>query len=207
MFKTIKEDTEAIVIEKKSKFIANAFYVESEEQVIQILNKINKKHYEAKHHCYAYRIQDKDNIIKRQSDDGEPSGTAGTPIMNILEKRDLTNILVIVTRYFGGILLGTGGLSRAYSEATKNALDVASLVEKEEGYIVEVILDYNYTEELEHFLRYNNINIIEKQYNEKVKMLLEINKTKFDKLLQKKSSENLQKLEINIKEEKYITKS
>ena len=127
--------------------------------------------------------------------------------MNILEKKDLTNILVIVTRYFGGILLGTGGLSRAYSEATKNALDVASLVEKEEGYIVEVILDYNYTEELEHFLRYNNINIIEKQYDEKVKMLLEINKTKFDKLLQKNSSENLQKLEINIKEEKYITKS
>ena len=207
MFKTIKEDTEAIIIEKKSKFIANAFYVESEEQVVQILNKIHKKHYEAKHHCYAYRIQDKDNIIKRQSDDGEPSGTAGTPIMNILEKRDLTNILVIVTRYFGGILLGTGGLSRAYSEATKNALDVASLVEKEEGYIVEVILDYNYTEELEHFLRYNNINIIEKQYNEKVKMLLEINKTKFDKLLQKNSSENLQKLEINIKEEKNITKS
>ena len=207
MFKTIKEDTEAIIIEKKSKFIANAFYVESEEQVVQILNKIHKKHYEAKHHCYAYRIQDKDNIIKRQSDDGEPSGTAGTPIMNILEKRDLTNILVIVTRYFGGILLGTGGLSRAYSEATKNALDVASLVEKEEGYIVEVILDYNYTEELEHFLRYNNINIIEKQYDEKVKMLLEINKTKFDKLLQKNSSENLQKLEINIKEEKNITKS
>ena len=207
MFKTIKEDTEAIVIEKKSKFIANAFYVESEEQVTQILNKIHKKHYEAKHHCYAYRIQDKDNIIKRQSDDGEPSGTAGMSIMNIIEKKDLTNILVIVTRYFGGILLGTGGLSRAYSEATKKALEVSCEVEKEEGYIVEVILDYNYTEELEHFLRYNNIKIIEKQYNEKVKMLLEINKTKFDKLLQKNSNENLQKLEINIKEEKYITKS
>ena len=206
MFKTIKEDTEAIVIEKKSKFIANAFYVESQEEANEILNKIKKKHYQAKHHCYAYRILDQGNIIKRQSDDGEPSGTAGIPIMNVLEKRDLTNIIVVVTRYFGGILLGTGGLSRAYAEATKKVLDSSIEIEKEIGYIVEVILDYENAEEFEHFCRYNGINIIEREYNEKIKMQIEIEKTKIDKLLQKNSNENLQKMEINIKEEKYIIK-
>ncbi len=206
MFKTIKQDAEAIIIEKKSKFIGNAFYVESEKEASEILNKIKKKHYDAKHHCYAYRILDKENIIKRQSDDGEPSGTAGIPIMNILEKKDFTNVLVVVTRYFGGILLGTGGLSRAYSDATKNALEKAYEIEKEEGYIVEIILDYENAEEIEHFCKYNNINILEKQYNEKIKMILEVQKTKIDKLLQKKSSQNLQKMEINIKEEKYISK-
>ncbi len=206
MFKTIEENVEAILIEKKSKFIANAFYVESQEEANEILNKIKKKHYQAKHHCYAYRILDQGNIIKRQSDDGEPSGTAGIPIMNVLEKRDLTNIIVVVTRYFGGILLGTGGLSRAYAEATKKVLDSSIEIEKEIGYIVEVILDYENAEEFEHFCRYNGINIIEREYNEKIKMQIEIEKTKIDKLLQKNSNENLQKMEINIKEEKYIIK-
>ena len=197
MFKTIEENVEAILIEKKSKFIANAFYVESQEEANEILNKIKKKHYQAKHHCYAYRILDQGNIIKRQSDDGEPSGTAGIPIMNVLEKRDLTNIIVVVTRYFGGILLGTGGLSRAYAEATKKVLDSSIEIEKEIGYIVEVILDYENAEEFEHFCRYNGINIIEREYNEKIKMQIEIEKTKIDKLLQKNSNENLQKMEIN----------
>ena len=206
MFKTIKQDSEAIIIEKKSKFIADAFYVESEEEANKILNEIKKRHYEAKHHCYAYRILNKENIIKRQNDDGEPSGTAGIPIMNILEKRNLTNVLVVVTRYFGGILLGTGGLSRAYSDVTKKVVEGAGEIEKEDGYIVEVTIDYENVEEFEHFCKYNNINIIEKQYNEKVKIKIEIEKTKIDNLLQKNSSKNLQKMEIKIKEEKYISK-
>ena len=206
MFKTIKENAEAVIIEKKSKFIANVFYVENEDEANEILNRIKKKHYEAKHHCYAYRILDKENIIKRQNDDGEPSGTAGIPIMNILEKRNLTNVIVVVTRYFGGILLGTGGLSRAYSEATKEALDNTIEIEKEIGYIAEVTLDYENVEEFERFCRYNGINIIEKEYNERIKIQIEIEKTKIDNLLQKKSNGNLQKMEINIKEEKYTIK-
>lgn len=100
MFKTIEKPSEAVIIEKKSKFIANIFYVESEEEAEEILNKTKKKYYDARHNCYAYRIKQKDRIVQKQSDDGEPSGTAGGPMLNILEKQGIVNILVIVTRYF-----------------------------------------------------------------------------------------------------------
>ena len=100
MFKTIENSSEVVVIEKKSKFIANIFYVESEKEAEEILNKTRKKYHDARHNCYAYRIKQKDTIIQKQSDDGEPSGTAGGPMLNILEKQELVNILVIVTRYF-----------------------------------------------------------------------------------------------------------
>lgn len=110
MFKTIEKDSEGIIMEKKSKFIANIFYVESEHEAEEILNSIRKKYHDARHHCFAYRIYQEGRVISRQSDDGEPSGTAGAPMLNILEKQELSNVLLVVTRYFGGILLGTGGL-------------------------------------------------------------------------------------------------
>lgn len=119
MFKTIKEENvQAEIVEKKSKFIANVFYVETSRDAEEIIKNINKKYYDARHNCYAYSVKNPNESIKRFSDDGEPSGTAGAPMLNIIEKNNISNILIIVTRYFGGILLGTGGLVRAYSEAT-----------------------------------------------------------------------------------------
>jgi len=121
-FKTIINNAEAEIVEKRSKFIANIYYVKSLEEVEEKLKDIKKKYFDSRHNCYAYRIEDEDTIIERASDDGEPSGTAGAPILNILNKMELMNVLVIVTRYFGGILLGTGGLVKAYSQATKMAI-------------------------------------------------------------------------------------
>ena len=122
-FKTIYNDSEAEITEKKSKFIANLYYVNSLVEIEEKLKNIKKKYYDARHSCYAYRIVEDESIIERSSDDGEPSGTAGAPMLNILKKMELVNVLVVVTTYFGGILLGTGGLVKAYSEATKKAIE------------------------------------------------------------------------------------
>ena len=117
-FLTIKQEATAEISEKKSKFIANIIPVETKEEAENAIKKIKKINYDARHHCSAYRIIEGNSIVEKSSDDGEPSGTAGAPMLNILQKNELCNVVIIVTRYFGGILLGTGGLLRAYSEAT-----------------------------------------------------------------------------------------
>ena len=131
-FNTILESNiQAEIVEKKSRFIANLFYVENPEEAEIKIKEIKKKYHDAKHNCFAYLTYENGEIYKKFSDDGEPSGTAGAPMIDIIEKENLRNILIIVTRYFGGILLGTGGLVRAYSEAFKEALKIATLVRKE----------------------------------------------------------------------------
>ena len=131
MFYTIKENNETKLIEKKSVFIANLYYVETEEDANLLIKQIEKKYYDAKHHCFAYRLQNNGDIIERFSDNGEPSGTAGMPILGILRGKELTNVLVVVTRYFGGILLGTGGLVRAYADSAKQVLEEINIVKKD----------------------------------------------------------------------------
>lgn len=128
--KTINENITEQIVEKKSKFICDLIYVSSMEDVEENLQKIRKKYYDAKHHCFAFRIQNKNGIVEKSSDDGEPSGTAGAPMLNLLSKNEVVNCLAVVTRYFGGILLGTGGLVRAYSEVTKKAIESANIVEE-----------------------------------------------------------------------------
>ena len=162
MIKTIKENVSGEIVEKKSRFIANIFYIETEEEAEEIIKQNKKKYYDARHNCYAYRIN-KDNI-SRFSDDGEPSGTAGAPMLNILEGRDLSNILVIVTRYFGGILLGTGGLVRAYQDATRDALNNATLVSKVYGNITDLEVEYKDLESIKYYLKNESINIININY-------------------------------------------
>ena len=128
-FITIKENVIAEITEKKSKFIANLIKVENKQDAEEKINKIKKTYHDARHNCVAYRIIEENKIIEKSSDDGEPSRTAGGPMQNILQKNNLCNILVIVTRYFGGILLGTGGLVRAYSETTQKAIENAQKIE------------------------------------------------------------------------------
>lgn len=204
MFKTIKEDAEAVVVEKKSKFIANTFYVESDEEAEDILTKIKKKYYDARHHCFAYRIKKGEGIIAKQSDDGEPQGTAGSPMLNILEKTNLVNVLVVVTRYFGGTLLGMGGLVKAYTESTKMALENSKEVEKEEGYVIETVLGYDNIGKFEYFCTQNNIRITNKEYQDKIKILMEVSKEKYNKNVEKTLKENFQNIPIKIKTEKII---
>lgn len=122
-FITIKNNVEAEIVEKKSKFIANLFYIENSEEAEKIIKETKKKYFDARHNCIAYRIIEDNKIVERFSDDGEPSGTAGAPMLNILQKNGYVNVLIVVTRYFGGILLGTGGLVRAYSNSLIQAIE------------------------------------------------------------------------------------
>ena len=182
MFKTIKNNSSSELIEKKSKFIASVFYVESKEEAEKIINKMEKKYYDAKHNCYAYRIYNENCIVEKYSDNGEPSGTAGAPILNILNKKDICNILVIVTRYFGGILLGTGGLVKAYSEVTLKALENTDIIKKEILDEYEVKVNYKNVEKFKYFIRKNNIYVINEEYLENVIFFIGINKKHFNKL-------------------------
>lgn len=189
MFKTISENIEAEIVEKKSKFIANIFYVESVEEAEEKIKSIKKKYYDARHNCYAFSIYTENGTIDRFSDDGEPSGTAGSPMLNILKGQNLSNILVVVTRYFGGILLGTGGLVRAYSDATLEAISKTDIVEKVLGIISSFIVSYEDLEKIKYYFKQENIKIVDYKYDENVEILVEITKEKYQNMLE--NSENL----------------
>ncbi len=128
-YTTVKEFGSAEIVEKKSRFIANVKPVISEGEAAAYIEEIKKKYWDARHNCYAYQLGER-NQIQRYSDDGEPGGTAGMPILDVLRGKDIKNTIVVVTRYFGGTLLGTGGLVRAYSSAAKAGLEAAGLIER-----------------------------------------------------------------------------
>lgn len=204
-FITIKEQETAEIIEKKSKFIANVFYISNLEEVEKILEETRKKYYDARHNCYAYRVIDRDIIIERGSDDGEPSGTAGSPMLTILQKNNICNVLVIVTRYFGGILLGTGGLVRAYSEATIKVLEKTENLHMTKGYNKFLEIEYKDLELLKYYCKKMNIRIISTEYSENISLILEIEKNKeneFENLLHNK----IKVINEKIISEKYVKK-
>lgn len=204
MFKTIEKNAQGIFIEKKSKFIANVFEVSSTKEAEENIEKIRKEYHDARHNCFAYRILEENSIVEKQSDDGEPSGTAGAPMLNILKKKELTNVIAIVTRYFGGILLGTGGLVRAYSEALTKALEESKVVKKEKGYVIEIISEYDKQKEFDYFCEKNKINIISKEYTDKIKYLIEISEENYVEKIQKMANDKFHNLPIKIKEKKHI---
>ena len=148
-----------------------------------------------------------DKIIDKSSDDGEPSGTAGTPMLNILQKNNLCNVLIIVTRYFGGILLGTGGLVRAYSDATSGAINVATKVKIAIGVEAEVSLNYNNFEKFQYYCRTNDINIINTQYLENIVCKISMEEDKKDRLLKDYEEKNISINSLEFFGKKIITKS
>lgn len=207
MLKTIKENVQAEIVEKRSKFIANIIYVHTVEEAEEYIKNIRKKYYDAKHHCFAYRIMTDNGIVNRASDDGEPTGTAGSPILNIINKNELINVLLVVTRYFGGILLGTGGLTRAYSNSSIEALKKANLVIEERGYEIELQINYNDFEKLNYYCRKNRINIINVKYTQKIICNIEVNKEEKDKLLNNLNELNFKIENYEVVKEKNIRKT
>lgn len=186
MFFTIKEQKlQDEIVEKKSKFIATLFYVQTEEQAQEIIKSVKKQYFDARHNCFAYRIMSENVLTERQSDDGEPSGTAGGPLLNILAKNNLCNVLVIVTRYFGGILLGTGGLVRAYSEAAMKVIQTASIANETCGLEVEIELNYTQLEMFKYYCNKNNINIIDIIYENNIKCYIEVTNEELEKIIDK----------------------
>ena len=148
-YKSVKQCSEAEYTVNRSRFIGRCFPVESEEAALCLLGDIRKKHWDATHNCFAYRIGE--NAAARFSDDGEPGGTAGKPIMDVLTGKGLTNVLCVVTRYFGGILLGAGGLVRAYSKSAADAVTKAGVVSYLPGTILDIPMDYSRYGALEGF--------------------------------------------------------
>lgn len=206
-FITIKENVQAQIIEKKSKFIANLFYIEDIKQAEEIMRDTKKKYFDARHNCIAYRIIDNGQVIEKSSDDGEPSGTAGAPMLNILQKNSLVNVLVIVTRYFGGVLLGTGGLVRAYSNSLLLALESSIKVKKCLGNELIVNLEYNELENFKYYCKNNDINIIDTQYSEFIVCKIELEDVKKQKLLRDFEVKNIKLNNIKELSKKFITKS
>ena len=190
MFLTIQEERlEEEIVEKKSKFIGTLFYVQKEEDAQEIIKQTKKQYHDARHNCFAYRIMTENGVVERFSDDGEPSGTAGGPMLNILSKNNLCNVLIIVTRYFGGILLGTGGLVRAYSEATTKVINTASIANETIGMELEVEIEYTQLELLKYYCKKNNINIVNIIYENNIKCYLEVTDEELKDFLDKNKND------------------
>ena len=180
--KTVYEGGRGEVVEKKSRFIANVFQVTNEEQAALYINNMKKQYYDARHNCFAY-ICGNHNEVQRFSDDGEPSGTAGKPILDIITSQDIHNCLVVVTRYFGGTLLGTGGLVRAYQAAAKAGLENSKVVEVYEGIKALLDIEYNQVGKLQYMCMDMEIFIYKCEYEEKVHMELLMEKEKYGDFL------------------------
>ena len=202
-FITIEKEEYDEIIEKKSKFIGTIIPIKSVEDAENKIKEIKKKYYDARHNCFAYRVIDNESIVERSSDDGEPSGTAGAPMLNIIKQKNLCNMLIVVTRYFGGILLGTGGLVRAYSQATENAIKKSTLVNKVKGLEVEIITEYKELEKIKYFCRIKNINISDIKYNEDVTINLEL-KEEDRSLLEDNKNLNFNIKNFRVVKERYI---
>ena len=200
-FFTIRENEMAEIIEKKSKFIANIIKVNSKQNAEDEINRIKKIYHDARHNCVAYRVIEDDMIIEKSSDDGEPSGTAGGPMLNILQKNNLCNVAVIVTRYFGGILLGTGGLVRAYSDATMMAIEKSEKIEMILGIVMMARVDYSEYEKFKYYCQKNQIRVENSQYGEDIVCNISLENKVKDKLINDFETKN-----INLKELKEINK-
>lgn len=206
-FFTIKEMIQAEIVEKKSKFIANVFPTHSVKEAEEIIKQIKRKYHDARHNCIAYRVLENGKIFEKSSDDGEPSGTAGAPMLTILQKNNLANVVVIVTRYFGGILLGTGGLVRAYSDSLLKAIENSRKIQKCEGIEMLITTTYSEFDNFKYYCKNNDIFIKNVQYSELISCKIELEDDKKEKLLKDFATKTILLKDIGEITKKYITKS
>jgi uncharacterized YigZ family protein len=178
-YKTISEESKGLFKDRGSKFLSFAFPINSEEQVKDILQSLRKEYHDARHHCYAYRMG-VEAIHYRVNDDGEPSGTAGKPIYGQIMSFELTNILVVVVRYFGGTLLGTSGLINAYRNATKDCLSVAKIVNRNIQSRLEIHFPYENMSAVMKVLKDEDASILEQKFDNNCAIIINIRKTHFD---------------------------
>lgn len=170
-YKTVDRRAEAEISEKKSRFIAYVAPVKTEEEALSFIAEIKKKNYNATHNVFAYQIGER-NQIQRQSDDGEPSGTAGLPVLDVLRGEDIKDTVVVVTRYFGGTLLGTGGLVRAYGKSAKEGILAACIIEKVLYTQFGVTVDYNSSGKVQYEILQKGHIIKDTVYTDKVKYVV-----------------------------------
>ncbi|MBS6929934.1 MAG: YigZ family protein [Lachnospiraceae bacterium oral taxon 082] len=203
--KIILETKETEIVEKKSRFIANIAAVASEEEAIEFIEKIKKKYYDARHNCYAYIIGDKGDK-KKCSDDGEPQRSAGMPMMEVLENQGYFDIVVVVTRYFGGTLLGVGGLIRAYQGAVIEGLNVSVSGEIHEGFRAKYRFGYDFYGKIKYIAESENIVVEDTLFDENVTMSLifeDVESERLQKKLVEETNANIERLLLE--KIKYIT--
>lgn len=198
-YKTIK-GTEVSEFEvDKSVFITTAKHVESEEEALTFIDEIREKYKDATHNCTAYIINEKPEI-KRYNDDGEPQGSAGLPMLSVLEKEEVINVAVVVTRYFGGKLLGKGGLIRAYTKGVADTVGPNALYKRD--YLrVELILSYNILGQIENYLNEEKYQVINKSYTDEVSFEIYVRRDKFDKFYEDLVNMTSANIKINKKDE------
>ncbi len=165
-YRTVSRQAEAEIVEKRSRFIATVRPVSCEEEAVEFIEKLKKQYWDARHNVYAYIIEE--NNIQRYSDDGEPAGTAGVPVLEMIKKEGLSNIVVVVTRYFGGILLGTGGLVHAYSKSAKAGVEAAEPISVVLCRSIKVFCDYSFLGKVQSEIAGKNFKILDTQYGENV---------------------------------------
>ena len=165
-YKTVELESSDYFVEKKSKFIGYAKPVSTQDEAVEFINSIKSKHWDATHNVYAYVLRE--NNTQRYSDDGEPSGTAGFPVLDVILKENVTDVCVVATRYFGGTLLGAGGLVRAYSHTSKIALDAAHIITMANCQIYSVIVDYSFYDRLNVLLSDFGANVIKSDFSASV---------------------------------------
>lgn len=180
---TIEERSEGLFKDKGSKFIAYAYPFKNEENLKGIIAEQKALHPKARHHCWAYRLTP-DRAVFRVNDDGEPSGTAGRPILNILLSRNVTNVLVVVVRYFGGTLLGVPGLINAYKTAAQEALDAADIVEKTVNDVYRISFSYLQMNDIMRIIKEENLSILEQAFDNNCSIEIEIRKQLINKVVQ-----------------------
>lgn len=168
-YKTVYLGGEGEIIEKKSRFIATVEPIHSEEEALAFLERMKKKYWNATHNCFAY-VAGRNQQLQRCSDDGEPSGTAGRPMLDVLLGEGIHDTAVVVTRYFGGTLLGTGGLVRAYSKAVQEGLAQSAVIEKHYARRLEIHTDYNGIGKIQYILGQAGITILSSEYTDQVRL-------------------------------------
>lgn len=166
-YRTVHKGGTGEIVEKKSRFIANVFHVESEDEALLTIERLRKKYWDARHNCYAYSVG-VSNPTERCSDDGEPAKTAGRPILDVIKGENLQNTLVVVTRYFGGTLLGTGGLVRAYQSSAQAGIEASVLMDRIPARKLRFTTDYNGIGKLQYLAQTNDIPILNTDYSDKV---------------------------------------
>lgn len=201
-YKTVKGFGEAVYIDRKSKFIAHTKPVKSEQEALEFLQEMRSTYSDANHNVYAYIIDE--NNISRYSDDGEPSGTSGLPVLDVMRKEGIVDVVTVVTRYFGGTLLGTGGLVHAYSFAASEAVKNAGKITKVLCDCFDVFVDYALSGKVKYLISSKEYFLEDTQYSDKVKFGILVKKEDAERFIKDMSETCSGKEKIVKKEEKYI---
>lgn len=180
-YKTLYQGGVGEIVEKKSRFIATVEKIETEEEALEFIARMKKQYWDARHNCYAF-VAGKNQELQRCSDDGEPSGTAGRPMLEVLLREDIHNIVVVVTRYFGGTLLGTGGLVRAYQKSVQEGLRNSIIIERMQGQTLEIHTDYNGIGKIQYIVAQREIPVLDTEYTDKVVVKLMVPLEKMQEL-------------------------